>query len=69
MKAFLLSEKSAELVVKGITRSDGWINFNPLGIGYFQILYLGEFREFIAPDENLPDLWGNEGFHTFYESL
>ena len=61
MKTFLLNEKSAELEIGGITKSEGWINFNPSGVGYFLILYLGEYKDFVHEDQNLSKLWGNEG--------
>ena len=61
MKTFLLDEKSAEIEIGGITRSEGWINFNPSGVGYFLILYLGEYKDFVHEDQNLSKLWGNEG--------
>ena len=66
MKTFLLDEKSAELEIGGITRSEGWINLNPSGVGYFLILYLGEYKDFVHEDQNLSKLWGNEGIQISY---
>ena len=56
------------LKLKNLPKESGWIQFNPDGVGYYIVLYLGEKTKYSRKSsykKRKQGLWGNGGFFTW----